>query len=454
MSDLFGSIGGVTTTDDRPAQDVSGRADVGTVHPDPRQAPGTALPTAGARAQGRVRAFAQARVGELPPAFWALWSGTLINRIGYMVEPFLAFYLTGVRGLPLTTTGAVIATSGAGSVVSQFVAGSLTDRIGRRATLTLGMLANAAALVALGYSRGLVPLVLATLLFGMTIDIYRPASAALVADLVPPGDRPRAFGLLFWALNLGFSVAMVLGGTLARSGFEWLFWADAGTCAIVGVLAWRLLPAAEPGQARSRLAGKQPAGRDSGLLRALAGDRVMVAYLALTLGYCFVYLQAYTTLPLAMHLRGLSPQDYGLAMAVNGILIVALQPVVSGWLTGRDHCRVLAAGFVIVGIGFGLTAVAGSLLAYAATVVVWTIGEIVTAGLGAALVADLAPPSMRGRYSGAYGAVWSAAYLLGPLGGTRLLELGAPVLWVTCGLLGAATAAGLLALRPAIRRRY
>jgi dipeptide/tripeptide permease len=115
---------------------------------------------------------------------------------------------------------------------------------------------------------------------------------------------------------------------------------------------------------------------------------------------------------------------------------------------------VLAAGFVLVGLGFGLTALAGSLLAYAVTVVVWTIGEIITAGLGAALVADLAPASMRGRYSGAYGAVWSAAYLLGPLGGTHLLELGAPVLWVTCGLLGAGTAAGLLAMRPAIARRY
>ena len=68
-------------------------------------------------------------------------------------------------------------------------------------------------------------------------------------------------------------------------------------------------------------------------------------------------------------------------------------------------------GFVVVGLGFGLTALAGSVLAYAATVVVWTLGEIVTAGLGAAIVADLAPPSMRGRYSGAYGAVRSAAYL-------------------------------------------
>jgi MFS family permease len=68
-------------------------------------------------------------------------------------------------------------------------------------------------------------------------------------------------------------------------------------------------------------------------------------------------------------------------------------------------------------------------------------------------VADLAPPSMRGRYSGAYGAIWSTAYLLAPLGGTRLLALGPPVAWLACGLLTAAGAAGLLALAPAIRRR-
>ena len=179
----------------------------------------------------------------------------------------------------------------------------------------------------------------------------------------------------------------------------------------------------------------------------------MLAYLALTLCFCFVYLQSYTTLPLAMRLQRLSPQEYGLAMAVNGILIVALQPWVSGWLGKHDHCAVLAAGFVVVGLGFGLTALAGSVLAYATTVAVWTFGEIITAGLGAAIVADLAPPSMRGRYSGAYGAVWAAAFLLAPLGGTRLLALGQAVLWLACGLLATASAAGLLVLAPAIRRR-
>src|SRR5215471_16173340 len=408
MSDPADSMDTVTTTDQRAPGDV-------------RPAAPSAHSVAGATARPpRLRAFAHARVGGLPRPFWVLWSGTLINRIGYMVEPFLAYYLTGVRGLSLATTGAILAVSGAGSVVSQLVSGSLSDRIGRREMLTLGMLANAAALIGLGYSRGLVSILAATLLFGLTIDVYRPASSALVADLVPPAERPRAYGLLFWAVNLGFSVAMVLGGTLARSGFQWLFWADAGTCAAMGLMAWRWLPRDRP--PRARPAGRtvmrsrarrlpRHRGRPSGVL----GDPVMLTYLALTLCYCFVYLQSYTTLPLAMRLQGLSPQEYGLAMAVNGILIVALQPWVSGWLGRHDPCIVLAAGFVVAGLGFGLTALAGSVLAYAATVVVWTLGEIITAGLGAAIVADLAPPTMRGRYNGAYGAIWATAFLLAPL---------------------------------------
>ena len=47
---------------------------------------------------GRAPAFLSTKIGGLPRSFWVLWSGTLVNRIGYMVEPFLAYYLTGIRG--------------------------------------------------------------------------------------------------------------------------------------------------------------------------------------------------------------------------------------------------------------------------------------------------------------------------------------------------------------------
>jgi predicted MFS family arabinose efflux permease len=70
----------------------------------------------------------------------------------------------------------------------------------------------------------------------------------------------------YQAVNLGFSVAMVLGGTLARSGFQRLFWADAGTCAMVGVLAWRGLPRGRPGRPGRRYRGRPRPGLDAGPL--------------------------------------------------------------------------------------------------------------------------------------------------------------------------------------------
>src|SRR5215469_2695468 len=111
----------------------------GNVRP-PRQdggmeAPGIAEnPPAATFTAPRAVRFARRAAGGLPRPFWVLWAGTLVNRLGTFVEPFLALYLTGTRHLSLAEAGAVLAAYGAGSVPSQLIGGSLSDRIGRRAT--------------------------------------------------------------------------------------------------------------------------------------------------------------------------------------------------------------------------------------------------------------------------------------------------------------------------------
>ncbi|GAB3982902.1 MFS transporter [Actinoallomurus acanthiterrae] len=391
----------------------------------------------------RLPAFLYTRVGGLPRAFWVLWTGSFVNRLGTMVEPFLAFYLTGVRGLSVAATGLVLALFGLGSIVSQIVGGVLADRVGRRATLTGGMLATAAAMLALGYATTTPVLIALVFVLGLTIDAYRPASQALLADLIGPAERTRAFGLLFWAINLGFAVAMVLGGTLARAGFTWLFWVDAATSVVCGVLVWRAVP-----ETRKRRAEREPGGF-ADVLR----DRVAVASVLVVLCYAFVYLQAYSTLPLAMRHAGLAPSAYGYAMAVNGIGIVIVQPLIGAWLGRRDHSRVLAGGVAVVGAGFGLTALASSAWAFAAAVLVWTLGEILFASVSSAIIADLAPQHLRGRYSGLYGTAFSIASLLGPPAGGWLLGVASWSPWLVCALLCGTAAAGALALGPAVRRR-
>lgn len=389
---------------------------------------------------------ARRAAGGLPKPFWVLWAGTLVNRLGMFVEPFLALYLSNARHLSLAEVGGVLAAYGAGSVPSQLIGGALADRIGRRATLTGGMGANAAALLGLGYASGLVPLIMASAAVGLTIDLYRPATAALVADMVPAADRTRAYGLIFWAVNLGFSIAMVLGGTLARSGFTPLFWADAVTCAAFGVLVWRAVPETLP-------AAPDGGGQAGGGFATALRDRLFVSLLLLTLIAESVYMQAYTTLPLAMSGSGLPAQAYGLAMAVNGVVIVAVQPVTGAWLGRRDKADMIAAGIGLFGLGFGLMALASTAWQYALCVAIWTLGEILTNATAVALIAGLAPPRLRGRYNGIFGLAFSVGYLIAPLAGTRLLAHGRPVLWLSCAGACAVAAAWQLALGPAIRRR-
>ncbi|MFL6131022.1 MAG: MFS transporter [Mycobacteriales bacterium] len=385
-------------------------------------------------------------VGGFARPFWVLWAGTLLNMLGTMVEAFLGLYLIGMRGLSLSQTGLVIALLGGGSVASQLVGGLLADRIGRRATLALSTVATGAAILALGYAQGVAAIAAAALAVGLTREMYRPASAAIVADLVPPADRPRAYGLLYWAINLGWSVALVTGGMLARVGFHWLFWIDAATCVGFGLLVWRAVPETRP--------SRDSASREPGSFAEVLRDRLAVGYAVIVTGYTFVALQGMTSLPLAMRLDGLDPTAYGLAAAVNGIVVITVQPLVGGWLGRQDHPLVLAVGFTLVGCGYGSTACATRLPGYALTVLVWSLGEVAAAAVLLAVLADLAPPHLRGRYGGLYGIAWSGGLLLAPLGGTQLLRLGPTVLWVSCLGLAATAAAAVLGLGPAIRSRH
>jgi MFS family permease len=391
-----------------------------------------------------IRGAVQERFGGLPRSYWVLWGGTFVNRLGTMVQPFFAFYLTGSRGLSVAEVGAVLTVFGAGAFFSQLLSGALSDRYGRRITLTGGMLATAAIMLTLAYSHSIAVIVGCMFLLGVAMEIYRPASSALVGDIIPVKDRTRAFALLFWAVNLGFTGGVLTGGSLAGKGILWLFWIDAITCVAFGLMVWFAVPASHE-QPRDALR--------TGSLRQVLDDRVMVVFTLITLAYAVVYHQSMITLPLAMKGDGLSPAAYGIALSVNGVVVVLVQPLVLNWLGRKDHCRVAAVGMTLVGIGFGLTMLVSTTLGFMATVVVWSLGEIVVTGVSATIAANLAPAHLRGRYMGVYGFAFSVSNLISPGIGTGLLSIGPAVLWSTLAVLAVVASIAQLAIAPAIRHR-
>jgi MFS family permease len=382
---------------------------------------------------------------RLPRPFWFVWAGTLVNRICYFVEPFLALYLARSLHLKTPTIGLVLTAFGAGSFLSQPIGGLLADHVGRRRTLVTGMVATAASYGFLVTARGDAVIALAAFTAGLAIDLYRPAVSALIADLVAPDERRRAYGLNYWALNLGVSVAGVLGGYLASHSFHLLFALDGATCLGFALLIAKGVPElGVPAGHPDEGAGYGVALRD-GLLLALTGATLLTAT---------VYLQSFVTLPLAMRADHLSPFDYGVAYTVNPVAVIVLQPIAIRLFARRSATVVLVAGSLLIGVGFGLDAFAHSLLAYAATVLVWTLGEIAGSVVGPALIADIAPAHQRGRYNGVFSGAFGGAAIIGPLLGTSVLaHLGRTTLWASCLACGVLAGTLIGAIGPSIRRR-
>jgi MFS family permease len=386
----------------------------------------------------------EARVGGMPRPFWALWAGTLVNRLGAFVFPFLSLFLTGTRGYSVGRAGVVLTVLGVGLAISQPLGGTLADRYGRRRTLLLGLVGSAAALLLVGAVRGFPALCAAVFVFGIFADLFRPASQAAIADLVPDDLRARAFALVFWALNVGFAVATLLGGVLAQHGYWLLFAGDAATSLAFAGIILRHVPETMPTEVSTT----------PGSIADVLRDRLMVALVICVIAESTAYMQAFYTLPLAIVHDGLGTSGYGVIIALNGILIVALQPLLLGALGRRGRAPLLLVAGVVIGVGLGLTAFADTMAQHLGAVTVWTLGEIVGAGVLGALVASIAPVHLRGRYLGVFGASYGISSILAPGLGTQVLQhFGEGALWTSCLVLAAGSGVGLFLVSRAADRR-
>ena len=386
---------------------------------------------------------------DLPPSFWLLWAGTVVNRLGGFVIPFLSLYLTSQRGVPVGQAGLVVALFGAGSFGAQLAGGELADRLGRRPVLLMSLLGAPPLMVALGMAQDLFVIAALTMVLGFFTDLYRPAVNAAVTDLVPAESRTRAFGYMYWAINLGAALAPIAAGFMAHINYLLLFVGDAVTTLVYGLIVlWRVQetqPIEAVHAARVPLTNR---------VRQLGKEPILLAFTFLALVFGLIYMQGIVTLPLDMLRHGLGPADYGLASAANGIVIVLVTLQLSKMIAKWRPFAAMALAAIFLGLGFGMNAWAADLPVYVLAVVVWTLGEIIGAAVAPTIIADLSPVELRGLYQGIFGSAWGLSFFIGPLLGGWVFERYSPdVLWLGCAVLGGVLALAYLALSGAAHRR-
>ncbi len=389
---------------------------------------------------------------HLPRPVWIVAASQLVNRAGSMVLSFLVIYLTRDRGFSAEHAGFILFVYGVGAIVAGPIAGRLADRWGTAPLMRASLFLSGAMLLLYPLAHTAPAIIATTAALAMLTEGFRPAAMSFFGEVVEPARRKSAFAVYRLAINLGMAIGPAIGGMLATISFRYLFLVDGVTSlAAAAVLALAALPMRPLGRA-----GKDPtSAAPVRLATAAHADPRFLFFLAGVLPVTVIFFQHISSMPLfIVRNLGLSVASFGLLFSLNCLLIVVFEIPLNAVTAHWPHRRTLALGALLSGAGFGAMAFARDFGTLAATVVVWTTGEMLFFPASAAYATDIAPNERRGEYSGLYTMVFSLAFAIGPWAGTVVLErAGARILWGLTFLLGVFAAAMFLRLPEPARHQ-
>jgi MFS family permease len=400
-----------------------------------------------------VRAYLRSLNPQLPRDVWILQAGGLANMFGNgVIGPFLIIYLHNVRGISLGIAGLVVASNSAAGLVSGFVGGALSDRLGPRRVLSGSLVLMAVAFALFPLIRDPWQAFGLNVLVGLGSGSFWPSQSTLLSSLTPRERRHTAFAQQRMTMNLGIALGGLVAGAIARTDrpgtFTFLFLLNAATFVVfVGVL--RLVPAP-----RYLEAHHEP-GRYADVVR----DHVFLRFIVLNVIFIGAGIAVMSELlpPFAKNTAHVSEPAIGVLWFVfSGAVALGQLPIVK-LVEGKRRMRGLAlmgliwaATFLAVMAGGGWLTGTQAALVFGVAVAVFALGECLHGAIYAPLVVDLAQPRMLGRYMAFSSASWQIGWLVGPAAGGFVLQHEPLALWPGAAAICLAASGYALALERLI----
>ncbi|MGW7102418.1 MFS transporter [Streptomyces sp. NPDC054838] len=408
--------------------------------------PAEETPTQPPAPAGAAPATVWATFKEAPPAVKTVLAGVLVNRLSGFLQLFLVLFLTDA-GHSAGRTVIALGVYGAGAVAGSLVGGTLADRLGIRHATVLSMSSTAVLTAALLYLPDFTLLLGAIALVSLGAQLFRPASATLLADQTGGDRQIMIFAMYRFGLNVGATAAPLVGYALYNAGghsYTLLFWGEAVIALGYALVARATLPARA---ARHPAAAPVPAGARTGYAAVLR-DRRYLLYLAAAFCHAAVYTQYLSTLPLYMKDAGMALFWYTFAVALNGLIVIAFELLVTKVSQRWPLKLTIGLGFALVGAGVACYGLPVGPAAVVIGTLVWSLGEILGGPAVFAYPAGAGPEPLRSRYIGSFQFVFGLGSALGPMAGTWLFLRFGSLVWPlvgACSLL--ATGCALIAVR-------
>lgn len=332
-----------------------------------------------------------------------------------MVIPFLTVYLTS-RGHSLTEAGYVMGAFGLGSIVGGYLGGRLTDRFGSFYVQFASLFLNGALFIVLGQMQTLVQYAICIFFLSSLGEAFRPANATAIAAYSNDSNRIRCYALNRLAINLGWSIGPAIGGILASINYNYLFWADGFTCMAASFLLFAGLSPAAENKKRSGKSDSATAARSAYTDKPFLAGMFYLFLVALAFFQLFSVLPAYYKTELKMN-----EATIGWILAMNGLLIAAIEMVLVYKLEGRRHSLLyITTGALLMGGSFLFLEVGQSITVAVISMLIITVGEMFLFPFMNNFWVKRSTESNRGQYAAVYTISFAAATVLAPTLATQL----------------------------------
>ncbi|HEY9848875.1 MAG TPA: MFS transporter [Leptolyngbyaceae cyanobacterium] len=380
-----------------------------------------------------VKLLPKPQLFSFPPLnrqVWILAAGRFLLEVGTGFTLFYApiFFVNQVF-LSATQVGIALGSASISGVVGRILGGVFADSTfwGRRRTLLLSAAISAVASFALATTSNFSSLVAGNLLMGLGMGFYWPATEAVVADLTEGEHRKEAYALARLADNLGLGTGIILGGGLiATTGaYRALFLIDGLSFLVFfGVVYFAIEQTYQPKAINSH--GQSPF---DGWITALS-DRRLSVFVVVNVIFTTYISQLHSTMPLYFNKyisiansTGFSTSTISALFTWHMILTILCLMPIARILKRFSQPKALSISALLWAVGFCLlwvTGVASSwpLLWAILAMGVFAIAIVSYTPFASSLVADLAPPDLRGVYLSINSLCWAVGYAIGPpLGG-------------------------------------
>ena len=355
----------------------------------------------------------------MPKSVWFLIIGMLVNTTGNsFLWPLNAIYMHDYLGKTLAMAGFVLMLNSAAGVLGNLLGGYLFDKIGGYKAIMLGIVLTVLTLVGLTQWHEWPHYVWFLTLLGFSGGIVFPSMFALAGTAWPEGGR-KAFNAIYLAQNLGVAVGPALAGIVADNGFDNVFKVNLWMYVLFFFIALFTFKRLEAGSIapknvvaeRKRITNKAPF-----YALLIISSSSVLCWLA--------YSQWSATISSYTQDLGLSLKQYSLLWTINGLLIVAAQPLIAPLVKRWENNlkRQLVFGVVLIAISFGIVAFAGDFKMFAAAMVVLTFGEMFYTPVLPTIANQLAPKGRQGFYQGIINSAATGGRMIGPLFGGIMVD--------------------------------